>query len=196
MKTEFEVKFVNVNHDQIREKLSALGAKLVKPMTLMRRIIIEPPHLAEKNAYIRIRDEGSKTTITYKQFDELSVDGAKEIEIVVDNFEKAKELFSLAGLKYKSFQESKRETWNLGKVEIVLDLWPWLDPYIEIEGPNVDSIKDVSEKLDFRWEDAVFGDVMAAYRKQYPHLTPKETVADLSNVRFSAPVPPFLIKNS
>jgi adenylate cyclase class IV len=69
MDTEIEVKFVNVSHDEIRNKLSRLGAERIYPMRLMRRVIIETPKLVAKNAYIRIRDEGNRTTVTYKQFD-------------------------------------------------------------------------------------------------------------------------------
>ena len=192
MDTEIEVKFVKISHDEIRNKLLKLEAKLISPMRLMRRVIIETPELIAKNAYIRIRDEVNRTTVTYKQFDELSVDGAKEIEIEVDNFQKAIDIFDSVGLRYKSFQESKRETWQLNDIEIVLDLWPWLMPYIEIEGSDEKALREVAKKLDLKWEDAVFGDVMAAYRVQYPYLTKTDTVANLSSVKFNDPKPSFL----
>jgi adenylate cyclase class 2 len=114
---------------------------------------------------------------------------------VVDDFQKAIDLFNAAGLKYKSFQESKRESWRLRDVEIVLDLWPWLNPYLEIEGPKIDALKDVARKLDLKWEDAVFGDVMAAYRVQYPHLTRADTVTSLPDVKFNDPLPRFLSRD-
>ena len=153
MDTEVEIKFVKINHDEIRKKLININASLLSPMRLMRRVIIE---------------------------------------IVVDDFQKAIDLFDRAGLKYKSFQESKRETWKLDDTEILLDLWPWLEPYIELEGPNEDRLKSVANKLNLNWEDGVFGDVMVAYQNQYPNLSKNDTVANLKSVKFSDPLPDFL----
>lgn len=192
MKTEFEVKFVNVDHDEIRSKLKDLGAKLEQPMRLMKRAIIETEELKAKNAFIRVRDEGDKVTLTYKQFQELSVDGAKEHEIVVSDFITTVDLLSSAGLPYHSLQESKRETWKLDDAEIVLDEWPWLNPYIEIEGSSEKHVKEVTIMLGLSWYEAVFGDVMAAYRAQYPHLSKSDTVGNISNVRFNDPLPDLL----
>lgn len=192
MNTEFEVKFCRVNHEDIRKHLEQLGAELVQPMRLMRRVTIDNDFMKkDKDAFVRIRDQGDKVTITYKQFDNLSIDGAKEIEIEVDDFENAVKIFTGAGLPFKSFQESKRESWEFNSCMIELDEWPWLDPYIEIEGPNSEEVKQTALKLGFQWDDAVFGDVMAAYRQQYPHLTEKDTVGNIPNVRFGDPLPDF-----
>ncbi len=38
----------------------------------------------------------------------------------------------------------------------------------------------------------MFGDVMAAYRAQYPHLAEAQTVGNLPEVTFDAPVPDML----
>ncbi len=43
MKTEFEVKFINVSHDEIRKTLKKIGAGLTQSMRLMKRAIIETP---------------------------------------------------------------------------------------------------------------------------------------------------------
>jgi hypothetical protein len=46
--------------------------------------------------------------------------------------------------------------------------------------------------LGFSWDKAVFGDVMAAYRAQYPHLTDKDTVGNIAEVKFGNPLPDLL----
>ncbi len=192
MKNEIEAKFVNINIDDIRSRLTELGAILIQPMRDMQRVTIDTPELKKKDAFVRIRNEGDKTTITYKQFNSLSIDGVKEVEITVDDFDTAVTLFKEAGLAYGSLQESRRETWKLDEVEIVIDEWPWLNPYIEIEAPSEDLVILTSEKLGFNWDDAIFGDVMAAYRVQYPHLGLNDTVGNLPEVRFSDPLPDLL----
>lgn len=193
MRSEIEAKFLNVNFDQLRQKLNDAGAKCVQPMRLLRRVTIETPDLIMKNAYLRVRDEGDKVTMTYKQFDTLSVDGAKEIEVIVSDFEDTIALLSAGGLAYGSMQESRRETWMLDGCEVVLDEWPWLKPYIEIEGESEILIKSAADKLGFDWKDAIFGDVMVAYRAQYPHLTERDTVGRIPSVKFSDPLPDLLI---
>ena len=192
MKNEIEAKFVNINIDDIRSRLTELGAILIQPMRDMQRVTIDTPELKKKDAFVRIRNEGDKTTITYKQFNSLSIDGVKEVEITVDDFDTAVTLFKEAGLAYGSLQESRRETWKLDEVEIVIDEWPWLSPYIEIEAPSEDLVISTSEKLGFNWDDAIFGDVMAAYRVQYPHLGLNDTVGNLPEVRFGDPIPDLL----
>ena len=194
MKTEFEAKFVQLNHDNIRKQLNEIGATLQHPMRLMRRAIIENNELREKDAFLRVRDEGDKVTLTYKQFNNLSVDGAKEHEIVVSDFNETISLLAAAGLPHRSMQESKRETWTYNNAEIVLDEWPWLDPYIEIEADSEESVKQVANLLGLDWTKAVFGDVMTAYRAQYPHLTHQDTVGNLPSVCFADPLPDFLKK--
>jgi len=195
MNTEIEAKFVNINHDEIRQKLLDLGAKLEKPFRNMRRVTIDTPEMKAKNAFVRIRDEGEKVVITYKQFDQNSVDGMKEIEVVVSHFEETIAIFAAAGLIQGSYQESTRETWNLRNAEIVLDTWPWLNPYIEIEANDIKTVKSTAKLLDLKWSDAVFGDVMAAYKVQYPHLGQRDTVGNIAEVRFNDPLPD-LLKNT
>lgn len=194
MKTEFEAKFINVDLNFIRKQLKKIDAKQTQKMRTMRRAIIDNPAMKQKNAFLRVRDEGDKITLTYKQFNDLSVDGAKEYEIVVSDFQATIELLRSAGLPYRSFQESKRETWKFGDAEIVLDEWPWLNPYVEIEGNSEAHVREISEQLGFAWENAIFGDVMAAYRAQYPHLTDEDTVGNILEVKFGDPLPELLNK--
>lgn len=192
MKNEIEAKFVNVNIDDVRSGLKRIGAVLKHPMRDMQRVTIDTPELKKKNAFVRIRNEGDKTTITYKQFNSLSLDGVKEIEVSVNDFDTAVMLFKEAGLAYGSLQESRRETWKLDDVEVVIDEWPWLNPYIEIEAPSEDLVVSTAIKLGFDWGDAVFGGVMAAYRIQYPHLGLNDTVGNIPEVRFGDSLPELL----
>ena len=192
MQAEIEVKFLDVNFDELREKLIELGGGCEQPMRLMRRAIIETETMKANDAYLRVRDEGDKVTMTYKQFRSLSVDGAQEIEMTVGDFDTAIAMLSAIDLPYRSLQESKRETWKLGDVEVVLDEWPWLKPYIEIEGGSEADLQTAAAELGLDWKMAVFGDVMVAYRAEYPHLTEKDTVGNIAEVRFDDPLPDLL----
>lgn len=196
MNTEIEVKFLHTNHDEIRTRLKDTGFERVTPMRSMRRAIIDYTdrrlQVGTPNSYIRVRDEGDKVTLTYKQFDSLSIDGAKEVEVVSSSFEDTIKIFTQIGLEVVSLQESKRETWKNDICEVVLDEWPWLDPYIEIEAATESEVKNVASRLGLDWSVAKFGDVMVAYRDQYPYLNETQTVGKIPEVLFGVPLPDLL----
>lgn len=188
MKTEIEVKFCDIDLDATREILARAGAVCEQPMRLMRRIIIETETLAQRHGFVRVRDEGDRTTLTYKQFDEASLTGAKEIEVTVSDFDATVALLEQVDLVHKSFQESRRETWKLGDVEVVIDEWPHLNAYIEIEGASEEGVKRAAEKLGFDWADAVFGSVTEVYQHQYPNGNARELV-NMPRIAFDEPLP-------
>ena len=194
MKSEIEVKFLDINIDETREKLKALNGKCKEPMRLMRRVVVETPEMKEVDAFVRVRDEGGRITMTYKQFDSHSVDGAREAEVTVDNFDSAVQLVDALCpvTNRRSYQESKRETWEVESCEVMIDEWPWIKPYLEIEGRSEDDLRTLAQNLDLEWESGVFGDVMAAYRAEYTHLTMNDTVGDLAEVKFGDPLPDML----
>jgi adenylate cyclase class 2 len=190
MKTEIEVKFINVDFDDVRSKLLALSATCEQPMRLMRRVLIETPDMVKdgRDAFIRLRDEGNRTTLTFKEFKHHSLTGASEREIIVSDFDTTLAILKEAGLHHRTFQESKRETWMLDSVEIVLDEWPWLNTYIEIEGESEAEVRATAAKLGFSWDDAVFGSVDVVYKLQYPLMVGRGVI-DLTEVRFDDPLP-------
>lgn len=191
MKTEYEAKFLQIDIDAIRSRLRAADATLEQPLRLLRRIVYESPQLNAKNAYIRVRDEGHRVTLTYKQFDALALDGAKELEVVVSDFQTTVDLLAAIGITGTAYQESRRENWRLGDVDIMIDEWPWLVPYIEIEADEPAQVQSVAEHLGLAWADAAFGDIMVAYRDQYPHLDLNQQISVLPEVKFGDPLPPL-----
>ncbi len=195
MQKEIEAKFLDVNHDQLRSQLKAQGGTCTQPMHLMRRAILDYPDRklqTERGGWVRVRDEGNKTVLTYKQITELSAHGVHEIEVEVSSYSKTVELLLALGLFQQSEQETKRETWEIDGCEVVLDVWPWLKPYIEVEGPSEEKIKALVEKLGFDWEKALFGDVVVAYRAEYPGIGPNETIGTLPKINFELDEPEWL----
>lgn len=188
MKTEIEVKFLNVDHDEIRQKLKAAGGTLVTPMRDMRRALFETPDMKARHGFYRLRDEGNKITLTYKQFDAESIDGAKEIEIEVSDFQATIDLLAQNDLEPITYQESRREAWEYNGCEVVLDEWPWIPTYIEIEGESEQLVRDTAALLGYDWADAVFGSVDVIYNLEYPNMTIRGVI-DLGEGRFGDPVP-------
>lgn len=191
MKTEIEVKFVDIAIDDVRARLTTVGGVCEQPMRLMKRALIEEPHHEAEHSFIRVRDEGNKVTLTFKRRVDPhapTIDSVKEIEVTVSSFDDTVELLREAGWTYKTFQESKRETWKLGDVEVVIDEWPWIRPYIEIEGESEMEVRQAVERLGFDWRDVVYGHIDAVYERDY-EFDGVRGVIDLKEVRFADPVP-------
>lgn len=163
MPPEIEATFINIKKDELREKLKQAGATLVQPEILMKRVIFD----LGGRAFIRVRDEGNKITLSYKRLDDLSLSGMKEICLEVDDYDKAVSFVQVCGFKAKAHQETYREEWELDGVEITIDTWPWIPSYTEIEGPSEEAVKAVAEKSGFDMSEAKYGSACEIYQIYY-----------------------------
>jgi len=152
---EIEVKFLNISPKEIEKKLKEAGAEKVFDKVYRRKVFDYPDlRLNDRGAYLRLRDEGDKITLTFKQ--RLGVkshdgktndEGMEEIEIKVSDFEKTAELLTKMGLKEKFYEENRRIRHQLGDIEFDIDFWPLLDPYLEIEAPSWEKIDEAIKLL-------------------------------------------------
>lgn len=126
METEVEAKFLDVEAAALRTKLKEFEAKLVHEERLMRRKTFDYPdnRLAKMGGWVRVRDEGDRITLSYKQLNDRTLHGTKEITVEVNDFAKTCQLLEAIGLEVKSYQETKRATWALGNCEVTIDTWP------------------------------------------------------------------------
>ncbi len=168
MEIEYEATFPNINKDEMRERLKNAGAILVRPEFLQKRIpFYLPKEKRSKYNFARVRDEGDKITMSFKSFGDGKIEDQKEICLTVNSFGNAVEFLKQIGCKSKSYQESKREIWKLDNVEIMIDEWPFLEPFVEIEGKSETEVKSVSEKLGFDYSRALFCACDKLYREKY-----------------------------
>ena len=163
MNKEIEATFLNIDKDEYRTTLKQEGAKLIQAETLMRRSVFDTgPH-----SFLRVRDEGRRIVITYKNIKEQSLTGVDEINLEVDSYSGAVALLEAAGLRLKSRQETLREEWELDGAEITIDTWPALPAYTEIEGSNSEIVNKVAEQLGFSMNEAHYGSVDQIYHHYY-----------------------------
>ena len=168
MAKEIEAKFINIDKKEIISKLEGLGAIKVFDERLFRRYVYNLP-ISKKWAWARIRDEGDKITMTYKRVIKESLDGVEEIELIVDDFDKARNFLKFTGFIEKAYQETKRTRYVIEEedVEFDIDMWPGLELFIEIEASNENIVKKYSKLLGFNWDNAMFGGVGIVYEKKY-----------------------------
>ena len=168
MKIEYEATFPNIDKNEIREKLKKVGAVLVRPEFLQKRVPLFLPAGNEiPGGFLRVRDEGDKITMTLKVVDGENIEDQKEIILTVNNFDEAVNFLKSIGCVEKSYQETKREIWELDGVEIMIDEWPFLEPFIEIEGQSEEIVRTVSGKLGFDYDSALFCTADRIYAKKY-----------------------------
>lgn len=168
MNIEFEATFPNIDKDGIRKILKKTGAELVRPEYLQRRVVFNLPQGHEiKGGWLRVRDEGDKTTMSLKVVDGNKIENQKEVYLEINDFNSAELLLTSIGCQRKAYQESKRELWKLDDVDITIDEWPFLEPYVEIEAPSEEIVKNVSKQLGFDYQDALFCSVDTLYSNKY-----------------------------
>jgi predicted adenylyl cyclase CyaB len=144
---EIEAKYIHIDLIDIRQKLEESNFELVYPEYSVFRatFICHDPHMT-----LRVREEYGQTTMTYKYRDPTKAGalGTEEVEIVVDDFDKAVHILEKAHKPKKVLrQESRRELWSDGENEVCIDEWPGTGKYIEIESPSEEELIRVSEHL-------------------------------------------------
>ncbi len=186
MKNEIEATFLSIDKDAMRDKLKKAGFELKTPEYLMRRKTFDFSHVAPgRNKWGRVRQESDKVTMTVKEIRGSSINDTYEIELVVNDFEAAAAFFEACGMPAKAFQENMREVWVRDGVEVTIDTWPGLNPFVEIEGKDQKVVREVSKELGFDFEKAIFGSIDLVYEKELG--IPAETIIRLPEITFANP---------
>lgn len=193
MEIEIEAKFLDADPESLRKRLHELGARQVHPERFMRRKNFDYPdkRLERVGGWVRVRDEGDRITLSYKQLNDRTLHGTQEATVTVDDFEKACRFLTAIGLQEKAVQETRREKWMLGNVEITLDTWPWIPAFVEVEGTSEDDVREVAEQLGLEWPSALHGSVEIAYQAYFD--VTEEEIYNYPRVTFD-PVPDWLEK--
>ncbi|MCX6823083.1 MAG: class IV adenylate cyclase [candidate division SR1 bacterium] len=163
MQTEFEAKVLEINIDEVVGKLNTLGAEKIGEKFQKRLVYDFNPK--KENSWIRLRDDGKKTTLTIKEINNDLIDGTEELEVKVEDFEKTNLILEKLGYISKSYQENKRISYKLDGIEIEIDSWPLIPPYIEIEAKSLTEVEDMIKKLGFDLSQSTSINTIKVYRK-------------------------------
>ena len=155
MQTEHEIKILDINVNEIRSKLDKIGAVFVAEKNMRRYVYDIKNNTDGKESWLRLRDTGEKITLTIKEIHTDDIDGTKELEVDVGEFDKTNIILKKIGFIPKAYQENKRLSYRLNnnKVKIEIDFWPKIPPYIEIEADSNEQIKHTVKLLGFKMSD-------------------------------------------
>ena len=165
MKTEYEVRKLDVSFEKIIQKLNRVGAKKVGVYHQKRYVYDFIP--AQKGRWIRLRSNGKVSTLTIKEVKSLHVDGTKELEIMVSDFEDTNEILAKLGYIQRTFQENFRIEYTLDGVNFDLDKWPMIPPHLEIEAKSEEDVLKAITLLGWSVDDVTTQDIDAVYSKIY-----------------------------
>ena len=176
---EVEKKFrlTKRQRDAVLKRLAEAGASL-EGEDFEENTLYSGDALEIGTAVLRLRRVDGGATLTYKKRlpSSSAIKQQREEETSVEDPEAMAAILSALGFTPALVYEKRRQTWRLGKAEIVIDVLPF-GLFLEIEG-GVRDIKAVERKLglkDLRAEHAT-----------YPQLTQKhgKVDGDLITARF------------
>ena len=162
---EYEVRVLEINKDEIQNKLKALNATLVEDVFQRRYLYDFNPVNPDK--WIRLRTNGKTTTLTIKDVQSSKIDGTHEMEIVVDDFDTTNEILKELGYVPRGIQENKRIKYDLNGVEVDIDTWPRIPTYLEIEGKNEEEVYSTLELLGISKDKAISLNTQSIYKEYY-----------------------------
>ena len=107
--------------------------------------------------WIRLRQTGKQTTITIKKIvnssGEYELDAVRELEFEVPSINEGKEFLEALGYYPSLHQKKMRIAYDYNNTELVIDKWPKIPAYIEVEGENKEDICNVVKNLGYRAQD-------------------------------------------
>ena len=166
---EREVKFYVSNLDQVEGRLQELGASNVQARVheINLRFDDANGNLTRKYQVLRLRRD-TENRITYKGPGDIE-DGVRvrrELEFSVGDFATARALLEALGYVEVVMYEKYRSVYDLGvkhKVHITLDEMPF-GHFVEIEGPDGESIRNTAHQLGLDWEKRINDSYMMLFQ--------------------------------
>lgn len=157
---EREVKVLNINKDEIEEKLIKLGAALLKDEEQINiRFDTEDNFLRKThNGYLRIRitknllDNSVKNTLTFKKSvsrDKMRVN--EETETEISNFEEMEKILQFLGYIRKRPGYKHRRSYLYENIVFEIDTWDeytYPKPYLEIEVVSEEGLEKAIKLLE------------------------------------------------
>lgn len=151
---ELEVKFYVRDLRILEQRLIRLQAQLIQPRTHEINLRFDTPggDLSRAFQVLRLRQDNA-ARLTYKG--PARVEGGvrvrQEIEFVVSDFQAARALLEALGYQVAMIYEKYRSMYDFGQVHVTLDVLPYGD-FVEIEGPDPESIRSVNDHMGLNWE--------------------------------------------
>jgi predicted adenylyl cyclase CyaB len=140
---ERELKFAQVDLDALRSRLLELEAERLGPVLFEENWLLDRNgELGDRYSILRVRaEEGRGAVLTFKgpATFEGSTKVRSELELRIEDAEKALEILTALGYKIERRYQKMREEWRLGTETICLDHTP-IGDFVEFEGDRAEAV--------------------------------------------------------
>lgn len=158
MDRELEIKVLNINIEEIEEKLKAKGAEFLG-VEIQKNHTFAPKNAKEfSNGYLRIRektvdDKREATELTFKEVvdnkDNIRVNN--EYTTTINSTSNMIKILEEIGLVERYVGDKKRISYNYRGQRFDIDIWSkdvYPDPYMEIEFTNVNLMEEILDEFE------------------------------------------------
>jgi len=158
---EIEVKILEIDENKIIKKLENFADMISKDI-LLTTITFSNPY---NDASVRLRKINNENIFAVKiKVPDKNFKIRKEYETRISNLNTFKKQLEILGYKQLLLQEKKRTTYKYKNSKIVIDKYPDIPAYIEIEGTK-EEIKEIVDKLDYTIEDTTHINVYGLFER-------------------------------
>jgi adenylate cyclase class IV len=153
MAKEIEVGFYDVDKEGAEAKLHELGAQLTgkfsfKQINFQLSTSGKPGSEDYHTSWIRVRTDGSRTTLTLKEQNGIKLDGREEYEVDVNGFEDTIRIVrKLLPVSDYAYFESERLEYTIGRAKVCIDKLPLLPYLMEIEADSERVVRGLADTL-------------------------------------------------
>ena len=160
---EKESKILNVNVEELIEKLKSLGAvEVFNDNRVITHFDTKEGTYMGESKVIKITEEG-KVKLSYSG---KTSEGKEDIKLTVSRKEEAVDFLNRIGLFPISESKSHRISFEWEGVDFDIDTFPQIPPFLEIDlGNSSHTLEDISEKLELQKNEIAEMGTPAIYGK-------------------------------
>lgn len=193
MPVEIEAKMKVDDLAAIRRRLKQQGAQRIRQVVETNTFFDRPDRgLRSSDRGLRVRrmlnvDSASESAVmTFKGPRQPGpLKSREELEITVDDPQTAILLLERLGFQTTLAFEKRRESWTLQNCQVELDELPYLGSFVEIEGPDEQSVQDVRKLLELADSPMIQASYISMLSDYVEQSSPRERI-----VRFPNPQSP------
>lgn len=170
---EIEIKILGIDPQEISRKLIDLGAHKEFDGLIKTKYYDKDRTIRDRGDLLRVREfEGSHTEVTYKTNKRIENDFKiyDEFELASPEFEEACSFFESLGYSTSCYFEKRRTVFSLKQAEIVIDEYPQIPSFIEIEAEDPKTIEDLVTKLGLEEKEKSSHTINGLLKEKYPDI--------------------------
>ena len=176
---EVEVKILEIDPIALEKSLVKLGAKKTFSGIVKVRYFDKNGEIKKKKDLLRVRQFGAdidgkpgKVEVCYKtnKHKENGYKVCDEYHLAGSDFNESVGFFENLGFEITCSYEKKRTVFKYKNLEIVIDEYPQVPPFMEIEGEDTESIEQLIKDLGVAENERSSKSIGGLLKEKYPHV--------------------------